>query len=139
MRAIFMPGRWNRRPRCAQASSRRTTSTILAEKIDSMGRTEKRELVSRLTILLLHLLKWRFLRGRSWRLSVEGQRLDVDARLADNPSLRAGLDAAVARAYRRALIDAERETGLDAATFPAACPWSFDQITDAAFWPESNE
>ena len=34
----------------------------IAEEIDSMGRTEKRELVSRLTVLLLHLLKWRFQR-----------------------------------------------------------------------------
>ena len=30
----------------------------IAEEIDSMGRTEKRELVSRLSVLLLHLLKW---------------------------------------------------------------------------------
>jgi Domain of unknown function DUF29 len=32
----------------------------IAEEIDSMGRTEKRELVSRLSVFLLHLLKWRF-------------------------------------------------------------------------------
>lgn len=113
----------------------------IAEEIDSMGRTEKRELASRLTVLLLHLLKWRFQparRGRSWRLSVEGQRLDVDVHLADNPSLKAGLDAAIAQAYRRALIDAERETGLDAAVFPPACPWSFEQMMDASFWPDSE-
>ena len=46
----------------------------IAEEIESMGKTEKRELISRLTVLLLHLLKWRFqptLRGKSWRLSIE--------------------------------------------------------------------
>jgi Domain of unknown function DUF29 len=32
----------------------------IAEEIESMGRTEKRELISRLTVLLLHLLKWRY-------------------------------------------------------------------------------
>ena len=32
----------------------------IAEEIDSMGRTEKRELISRLSVLLLHLLKWRY-------------------------------------------------------------------------------
>ena len=38
---------------------------LIAEEIESMGKTEKRELVSRLTVLLLHLLKWRFQpRGR---------------------------------------------------------------------------
>lgn len=113
----------------------------IAEEIDSMGRTEKRELVSRLTVLLLHMLKWRFqpsLRSTSWRLSVEGQRLDVASHLADNPSLKAGLEAAIALAYRRASIDAQRETGLDAAVFPVACPWTFDQTMDASFWPDSE-
>ena len=54
----------------------------IAEEIESMGRTEKRELVSRLTVLLLHRLKWRFqpnLRSRSWRLGVAEQRLQVAA------------------------------------------------------------
>ena len=32
----------------------------IAEEIESMGRTEKRELISRLTVLLLHLLEWRY-------------------------------------------------------------------------------
>jgi hypothetical protein len=32
----------------------------IAEEIESMGKTEKRELISQLTVLLLQLLKWRF-------------------------------------------------------------------------------
>ncbi len=103
----------------------------IAREIESMGRTEKRELVSRLTVLDLHLLKSRFqpiLRGKSWRLSIEGQRLDIEAHLKDNPSLKAGLSETISFSYRRALIEAERETGLEAATFPSECPWSFDQI-----------
>jgi hypothetical protein len=32
----------------------------IAEEIDSMGRAEKRELVSRLSVLLHHPLKWRY-------------------------------------------------------------------------------
>jgi len=46
----------------------------IAEEIESMGRSEKRELVNRLTVLLLHLLKWQFqpgLRGNSWRGSIK--------------------------------------------------------------------
>jgi hypothetical protein len=39
----------------------------IAEEIESMGKTEKRELVSRLTVLLLHLLKWRFQPARATR------------------------------------------------------------------------
>jgi hypothetical protein len=111
----------------------------IAEEIESMGKTEKRELTSRLTVLLLHLLKWRFqptLRGKSWRLSVEEQRIQLALHLADNPSLKTMLAPAIANGYRLARIGAERETGLDAATFPIECPWTFEQITNSDFWPE---
>ena len=113
----------------------------IAEEIESMGRTEKRELVNRLVVLLLHLLKWQFqpgLRGNSWRLTIEEQRYRLDDHLADNPSLKATLPTSTANAYRLALVEAERETGLTRATFPAACPWTFEQITDDAFWPEDG-
>ena len=111
----------------------------IAEEIDSMGRTEKRELVSRLTILLLHLLKWQFQpkkRGRSWQLSVDEQRFQAASHLADNPSLKARLADAMAEAYHVAVLKAARETRLSKANFPAFCPYSFEQMMDEAFWPE---
>ena len=43
---------------------------LVAGEIESMGKSEKRELVSRLTVLLLHLLKWQYQpgrRGASWK------------------------------------------------------------------------
>ncbi|TCT19467.1 DUF29 domain-containing protein [Thiobaca trueperi] len=110
----------------------------LIEEIESMGRSEKRELVNRL-VVLLHLLKWRYqpgLRGNSWRLSIKEQRIRLMTHLADNPSLKAKLDDAVTQAYRLALIEAERETGLPESTFPATCPFSFSQMMDDAFWPD---
>ena len=111
----------------------------IIEEIESMGRSEQRELVNRLVVLLLHLLKWRFqpgLRGNSWRLSIKEQRIRLEAHLEDNPSLTAKLDQAIARAYRLAMIEAERETGLAESTFPTSCPFTFTQIMDDAFWPE---
>jgi Domain of unknown function DUF29 len=111
----------------------------IAEEIESMGRSEKRELLSRTVALLLHLAKWRFqpsLRGRSWRLSVEGQRLDIAELLGDNPSLRPMLPHVITQAWRRAVLDAQRETGLDASNFPSECPWTAEQALDDAFWPE---
>jgi len=110
----------------------------IAEEIDSMGRTERRELVNRLAVLLLHLLKWEFqpgLRGNSWRLTIEEQRYRLADHIADNPSLKATLPETTANAYRLALVEAERETGLARATFPTACPWTFGQITAGDFWP----
>ena len=111
----------------------------IAEEIESMGKTEKRELISRLTVLLMHLLKWRFqpeLRGASSRLTIEEQRLQIALHLADNPSLKALQTQALADAYRLAVIGARRETGLGAAIFPQTCPWSFDKAIDADFWPD---
>jgi hypothetical protein len=111
----------------------------IAHEIESMGKTEKRELISRLTVLILHLLKWRFQpdrRGRSWRLSVEAQRIDVAAHLADNPSLKSALEESIELAYRRAKIEAERETLLDREIFPVECPWTFEQMINESFWPD---
>jgi hypothetical protein len=111
----------------------------IAQEIESMGRTEKRELVSRLTILMLHLLKWRFqplLRGQSWRATVRVQRRDLTDHIADNLSLKALLPELIERAYGSAIIEAEAETSLPESSFPAICPWSFEQLMDAGFWPD---
>ncbi|RBP17326.1 uncharacterized protein DUF29 [Roseiarcus fermentans] len=110
----------------------------IAEEIESLGRAEKRELVSRLTILLLHLLKWRFqpnLRGRSSSLTIKEQRKEVLNHLADNPSLRAKTGEAMAAAYDVAILKAARETAMDEEEFPAACPWTFEEATGDV-WPE---
>ncbi len=112
----------------------------IAEEIESMGKSEKRELVSRLTILLLHLLKWQFQapkRSKSWQNSVEVQRISLDSHLRDNPSLKSVLDSSISEAYRVARLEAENETGIDKNTFPVTCPWSFDQMIAEDFWPEA--
>jgi uncharacterized protein DUF29 len=113
----------------------------IAEEIESMARSEKRELVSRLKVLLARLLKWRFqptLRGNSWRLSIEEQHREVVDHLADNPSLKDKLPEALSSAYRKAILEAATETGIDSSTFPSACPWTYEQIMDAEFWPEET-
>jgi len=111
----------------------------IAEEIDSMGRTEKRELVNRLEVLLLHLLKWRYQpgkRGPSWEASIRVERYSIEDHLDDNPSLKPLLPQALPAAYRRAALEAVAETGLPGATFPEACPWTVEQVLDAGFWPE---
>ncbi len=113
----------------------------IAEEIESMGRSERRELVNRLVVLLLHLLKWRFQadrRGNSWRLSIKEQRIRLRSHLDDNPSLKTQIDWAIAQAYTLALIEAERETGLPESTFPVICPFTLDQCLDDTFWPDAT-
>ena len=113
----------------------------IAEEIESMGRSEKRELNSRLRVLLMHLLKWRhqpMLRSKSWSNTIAAQRDDIVDHLADNPSLKDKLPEVLTSAYRKAILDAAAETGIDSSTFPSTCPWTYDQIMDAAFWPEET-
>ena len=103
-----------------------------------MGRSEKRELVSRLIVLLLHLLKWQFqpaLRGASLRSSIRVQRISIDSHMQEDPSLKALLPAAIAEAYRVAKIAAEDRTSLPEDRFPTAWPWAFGEMTDDNVWP----
>ena len=111
----------------------------IAEEIESMGKTEKRELVSRLKILLLHLLKWQVQpgrRGASWQASIRIQRLELAAHLVDNPSLKATIAASMAAAYSIAIIAAAQETALPEAVFPVESPYDLAQLMDRDFWPE---
>jgi hypothetical protein len=113
----------------------------IAEEIESMGKGEKRELVSRLTVLLLHLLKWRYQpdrRGSSWRATIRVQRNALTTHMKDNPSLKAVLPEALMLAYVDAVIQAGAETGLPESTFPAAVPWTFAQVMHEDFWPEGH-
>ena len=110
----------------------------IAEEIESMGKTEKRELVSRLAVLLAHLLKWEYQperRGKSWRLTIDEQRGQLRRHLRDNPSLQSRLAEAMRDGYSDATLAAARETDFDPADFPAVCPWTFVQSMSADFWP----
>ncbi len=95
----------------------------LAEEIEDMGRAEKRELESRLEVLLMHLLKWQFQpskRSRSWKLTIKEQRLRLQKHLKQNLSLKASIAEVFDDAYQLAVVSAEKETGLD--IFPEICP-----------------
>ncbi|WP_422137235.1 DUF29 domain-containing protein [Endozoicomonas sp. ALC020] len=110
----------------------------IALEIEAMGKNLHRELVSRLKILLMHLLKWQYqpgLQSNSWRYTIIGQRAELSDHINDNPSLKPRIPAAMERAYRYALIEATKETGLTIETFPSTCPWTYDQAMSADFWP----
>ena len=76
--------------------------------------------------------------GPSWEVTIGNRRRDLTDHLADNPGLKTRLPEAVDSAYERAVDSAYAETGLPHSAFPAHCPWSFDQIMDAGFWPDSG-
>lgn len=108
----------------------------VAEEIESLGREQFNKLESALRVLILHILKWDHqpsLRSRSWLLSIEAQRLEIEDVLSDNPGLKPRTAEAIARAYRKARVETAKETGLDTATFPDTCPYSFDTMMSRKF------
>jgi hypothetical protein len=73
------------------------------------------------------------LRSRSWVLSIEAQRLELADIIADNPGLRPRIPEAIARGYRKARLEAARETELDKNEFPTDCPYDWDDIVSRTF------
>jgi hypothetical protein len=111
----------------------------ISEELESMGISEKRELLSRLTVLLAHLLKWQFKaekRTNSWGSTIVTQRAEIRRLLAASPSLKTNLDANIDEAYGDAMDKAEVETFLSKDHFPQSCPYSVEQIMNKTFWPE---
>ncbi len=111
----------------------------LAEELESMGASEKREIRSRMEQLLKHLLKWKYqpdLQCRSWKNSIRNQRKALLAVIKDNPSLKPTIPEYVKDVYDDALEGAVEETGIYKENFPAECPYTFDQIMNDEFYPE---
>ena len=111
----------------------------IADEVEDVGKSEKRELASRMAVLLAHLLKWRAqaaIRSASWEVTIRVQRKAIGAHLEDAPSLRATLRDPkwFAGVWGDAVDQATRETGL--ASFPEECPWTREQILELAFLPD---
>ena len=111
----------------------------IAEEIESMGRSDRREIKNRLVVLVMHLLKWRHqpaARSRSWSATIDEQRLQIEGILADLPSLRPAAATMLGESYAIARARAIGETGLADEVFPAACPFTADEVMSRAFLPE---
>ncbi len=112
----------------------------LAEDVEDLGRCEKRELRSRLEVLLAHLLKWRFQpkrRSRSWKATIAVQRVNLQRHLRDNPGLKPFVPDLLAEAFTTARIEvAGRLSAAEESQLPTSCPWSFEQVMDETFKPE---
>lgn len=111
----------------------------IAEEIESMGKSEKRELINRLAILLAHLLKWKFQpvrQSKNWELTIKEQRFELTDLIKESPSLKHELEKKLSHAYRKALIIAEKETGLEQKSFPKKCPFTLKQSLEDDYLPK---
>jgi len=108
----------------------------VAEEIESLGREQFNKLESAFRVLMMHMLKWDHQperRSRSWALSIQTQRLELEDVLGDNPGLKPRIGEAIARGYRKARLGAANEIGRDPKMLPETCPYSFEDITSRAF------
>ncbi len=99
----------------------------IAGEIEDLGKSEQRELASRMAVLMAHLLRWQYQidrRGASWEKTIKAQRKEISYALDESPSLVPKLQEPrwLDMVWARAVAQAVGETSLDC--FPEACPWA---------------
>jgi len=124
----------------AQALRSRSANALdwdnLAEEIEGLARSDRREIRNRLAVICAHLLKWQFQpdgRGGSWRGSIVEARDRIADLIEESPSLRPYPETVLSAGYAAGRRKAEAETEL--VGMPEACPWTIEQVLDHAFWP----
>ncbi len=113
----------------------------IADEIEDVGKSEQRELESRMAVLLSHLLKWQHQperRGSSWQRTIKEQRKAIARRIKKTPSLKSDLQDAEwwEGVWGDALIKAADETGIAFDQLPTTCPWTEHQVFSADFFPD---
>jgi hypothetical protein len=101
----------------------------LAEYLAEMTARDRRELQSRLTVLLQHMLKILVQPerlSRNWVSTILIQQREIRSLLSSIPSLAAEAETCAAAAYPDAVRAAARETGRAADAFPSASPWTVE-------------
>lgn len=111
----------------------------IAEEIESMGRSEKRQIITRLSLLIMHLLKWQHQperRGSSWASTIKEQRRQLNKLLKESPSLKNKIEAGFNEAYESAVIMAAKEMNILEYDFPDTCMFDLQSCLDDDFLPE---
>jgi hypothetical protein len=130
----------------AQALSNQQPSLLdwqhLKQEIEALGRQQYRELVSRLAVLLGHLLKWELQpeqRSRSWFLTIREQRRAIRRHLLQNPSLNSRLPEALEDGFEAGVDLALRETNLPIRVFPEVCPYPLAKVLEENFLCDTSQ
>ncbi len=111
----------------------------VAEELEGMAKSDRRQLINRFAVLLAHLLKWQYQpekRSKSWERTIREQRKRMQLLLEDSPSLQYEISDKIADAYEIAVLSAANETNLDESVFPESCEFAVDEILDSNFYPD---
>jgi hypothetical protein len=114
----------------------------LVDEVESVGRSDNRQIEGRLEVLLAHLLKWKFQpggRGASWIGTMFEQRRRLIGLLDERPFLREFQQKEVATSYPAARLLAAKETGIALAAFPEQCPFTPQQVLDLEYYRQDRE
>jgi hypothetical protein len=120
----------------------------VAGEIADMGKRDRREIRSRMIVLVMHLMKWAAqpkLRGKSTlKSTINEQRDQAEAMLEDSPSLRVDLIREIPHIYSKAAARAADETGLPFSTFSRADSLlgkvaHLDRLLSGTFLPEKMD
>ncbi|HRJ59810.1 MAG TPA: DUF29 domain-containing protein [Azospirillaceae bacterium] len=114
----------------------------VAEEIESLGRNELDTVYSHLETIIEHLLKLAYSPASDPRADRRVTVMKARGQLARKltGSLRPKLREELADAWmggRKDAVAGLAEDGLSAADIPADCPWTFEQLLDEEFWPET--
>ena len=112
------------------------------EEIESMGRSERKEIKSRLIILIEHLLKLAYwesekeYNSRGWRNTIIEQRRQIELTLEDSPSLKAILSESFLDCYQKARTDTLQKTQLSPNVLPSEPPFTLTEILIPQYFPQ---
>lgn len=105
-------------------------TATLAEYLTDMAGRDRREVESRLIVLLAHLLKWLHQPERrtgSWRATAIEPRQELES-LASKGVLRNHAESVLPAVYEKAVERAAAETELSPTEFPRTCPYTIEQL-----------
>ncbi len=111
----------------------------IAQEMEDTGRSIRRELRSRLSLLIMHLLKWQCqpgYRSASWSATIREQRAQIAELLDESPSPKSVPTQHLPQLYAAAVTKTVRDTGLPETAFPPQCRFTPDQILSTDFLPE---
>jgi hypothetical protein len=110
----------------------------IAEEITDMGKRDRREVHSRMVVLIMHLLKWMIQperrEGSTWRSTIITQRGELKAVFEQSPSLMPYAMRSLQQAYVEACDRALEETGLPM-PLPSECPYTIEQVLQSGWYP----
>ncbi|MDX2181844.1 MAG: DUF29 domain-containing protein [Bryobacteraceae bacterium] len=112
---------------------------ILLEEVHGLASVPRMECDNRLSVLICHLLKWRYQgerRGNSWRRTIQAQRVSLRKLLRRSPTLRAEFDSAVTDAFPVGRLKALNEMNAPDERIPEEPVFTAEQVLDDNYYPE---